>query len=178
METNRGLNGEKSEAGIGHEAGWSRRRFIKTFVVGSAFSTLLGKEWSGTLLADCQPVQAGAGILRVKVSDYPALANANGSVRLALNPFTLNGPSGAFYPILVNRGSGTQFFALSSRCTHQFCVVPPYSTAANASICPCHASRFRIDGTVIPGSLAPQSLARFTVNFDGTDLLCIEVPNL
>jgi Rieske Fe-S protein len=178
METNRSLNLAGSEPVIACGASQSRRQFIKSFVVGTAFSTILGKEWLGTLLADCQPAPAGGGILRVKVSDFPALANANGSVRLALNSFTQNGPTGAFYPILVNRESGNQFFALSTRCMHAFCVVPPYSTAASASVCPCHQSRYRIDGTVIPGSLSLQSLTRFPVVFDGGDLLCIEVSNL
>ena len=117
-------------------------------------------------------------MLRVKISDFPALQNAEGSVRLALNPFTVNAPLGAFYPVLVNRGSGNQFYASSSRCTHQGCVVPTFDASFGASVCPCHGSRFRIDGTVIPGSPAPSNLQRYTVNFDGVDLLCIEIPSL
>jgi hypothetical protein len=45
-------------------------------------------------------------------------------------------------------------------------------------VCPCHGSQYRIDGTVIPGSPALSNLQRFTINFDGSDLLCIEIPNL
>jgi len=153
-----------------------RRSFIKHFVVGTAASTILGKKWFATVLADCVPVASTAGILQVRLSDFPALQNEQGSVRLALNPFTDNGPTGAFYPVLVNRGSGNQFFALSSRCTHMACVVPPFD--GSVSLCPCHGSQFRIDGTVIPGSPAGSSLQRYTINFDGVDLLCIEIPNL
>src|SRR5262249_47398380 len=148
-----------------------RRGFIKHFVVGTAFSTLFGRKWFATVLADCNPVTSANGILRVRLSDFPALQSEQGSVRLALNPFTDNGPQGSFYPLLVNRGSGTQFFALSSRCTHQGCVVPPFDSGLGASSCPCHGSEFRIDGTVIPGSPATTSLARFTITFDGADLL-------
>ena len=162
----------------GKAGGLPRRGFIKHFVLGTAFSTILGGDWFATVLADCGPTTPTGGILRVKISDFPALQNAEGSVRLALNPFTENGPLGAFYPVLVNRGSGSQFFALSSRCTHQGCVVPTFDASFGASVCPCHESRFRIDGTVIPGSPAPSNLQRYTINFDGVNLLCIEIPSL
>src|SRR2546427_10764926 len=96
------------------QGGLPRRRFIKHFVVGTAFSNILGRKWFATVLADCEPTTPTGGILRVKISDFPALQNAEGSLRLALNPFTVNGPPpGAFYPVLINRGSGNQFFALS-----------------------------------------------------------------
>ena len=91
----------------------ARRRFLKNFILGTAVSSVLGQEWIGTLVADCQPVQAAAGILKVLVSDFPALQNVNGSVRLALNPFNATaGSATPFYPILVNRGDNDQFFGL------------------------------------------------------------------
>jgi len=116
--------------------------------------------------------------LRVNVSGFDALKNENGSVRLALNAFTLTGTSNAFYPVLVNRGANNQFFALDTRCTHMGCVVPPFNATAGASVCPCHSSRFRIDGTVVPGSPATRALQSFPVSFDGVDLLCIEIATL
>jgi len=149
-----------------------RRRFIKQFVLGTAFSTLFGEEWFATVLADCEPTTSTGGMLRVKLSDFPALQTDNGSVRLALNPFTDTGPSGFFYPVLVNRASGNQFFALSTRCTHMSCVVPTFGGA-----CPCHGSVFDIDGSVLGGP-AVSPLTRYRITFDGADLLCIEIPNL
>jgi Rieske Fe-S protein len=158
-------------------SGSSRRQFVKTFVYGTALSTLLGKEWLGTLLADCQPSAPGAGILRVTVADFPALAAPNGSVRLALNSFTQSGPpAGAFYPVLINRDADNQFYALRTRCSHQGCVVAAFSTAQGASVCPCHGSRYALDGTVILGP-APVALTSYPVSFDGT-LLCVEIPQL
>src|SRR6185369_14565920 len=97
----------------------SRRGVIKHFVVGTAFSSFLGRKWFATILADCEAISPTGGILRIKLSDFPALQNENGSVRLVLNPFAETGPLGTFYPVLVNRGSGNQFYALSSRCPHQ-----------------------------------------------------------
>jgi len=163
---------------IEYRSTFTRRRFLRNFVVGTAVSSFMGRGWLGTLVADCQPVQQGAGILRVNVSGFEALKIENGSVRLALNAFTLTGTSNAFYPVLVNRGANNQFFALDTRCTHMGCVVPPFNATAGASVCPCHSSRFRIDGTVIPGSLAQRALQSFPVSFDGVDLLCIEIANL
>ncbi len=155
-----------------------RRQFVKLVSLGAAYSVCGGANVVETLLADATPSLQGAGILRLNLADFPALQNANGSVRVAFNPFTINGPSGPFYPVLVNRGANNQFFALNSRCTHQFCVVPPFSQAANASVCSCHGSRFRIDGTVVLGpAFAP--LARYNITFDAnTNQLCIEIPGL
>ena len=149
-----------------------RRRFIRHFVLGTALSTVLGKSWRSRVLADCAPATPTGGIVRVSITDFPALQSENGSVRLALNPFSDTGPTGFFYPILVNRGSGTQFFALRAACTHQGCVVPTFGGA-----CPCHGSVYDIDGRVLAGP-AVSPLTRYTVNFDGVDLLCIEIPNL
>ena len=117
-----------------------RRRFIRNFLLGTATSTFLGRGWVSTVLADCQPAQPGEGILRVRISDFSALQNVNGSVRLALNSFTQNGPFGAFYPILINRGANSQFFSLSAQCMHQGCVVPTFNSTFGASVCPCHGT--------------------------------------
>ena len=154
----------------------SRRRFIRHFGVGTAVSTFLGRGWLATLVADCQPAAPGAGILRVRVGDFPALQNINGSVRLALNPFTQSGPSGSFYPVLINRGSNGQFFSLSTQCQHQSCVVPTFNATLGASVCPCHGSRYSINGSVLAGPTT-RPLIAYTNSFDGT-ILCVEIPNL
>jgi len=156
--------------------GLQRRDFIKSLVFGSAVSCAMGKTWLEVVGADCQPSASGAGILHVNVADFPALQQTNGSVRLALNTFVRSGPLGPFYPVLVNRGSGQQFYAMSSHCNHSGCVVPPYSAAARAIVCACHGSRYGIDGALLSGP-SPQALARYPVSFDGATL-CIEVPGL
>jgi len=155
----------------------SRRGFLSHFVVGTAFSTFMGRAWFATLVADCQAVLAGAGILRVKISDFPALQIENGSVRLALNPFVPTNPNVTpFYPVLVNRGAGDRFFTLRTRCSHQGCVVPPFDASVGASVCPCHGSRYAIDGSVIAGP-ALRRLTVYTNSFDGA-ILCIQKPGL
>lgn len=165
-----------TKAGMAINGTYARRRFIRNFVVGTAVSTFLGKGWLGTLLADCQPTQPGNGILQVDISDFPALANENGSVRLAFNPFTTGGPNGAFYPILINRGANNQFYALSTQCQHLFCVVPTFNATVGASTCPCHGSQYGLDGRVIRGPTV-RPLIPYLNSLDGTRL-CIEIPNL
>src|SRR5688572_923948 len=148
----------------------TRRDFVKIVWFGAACSSLFGKPWLAAAVAAPSPAAAtGVGVLHLNISDFPALQNANGSVRLVL--------TSAFYPLLVNRGSGNQFFALSTRCTHQGCVVSAFSTTAGASVCPCHGSRFAIDGTVVNGP-AGAPLARYAHTFDGVNSLRIEIPGL
>ena len=159
-------------------SGFSRRKLLRLFVTGSALSTSVGSPWLASLLADCQPVQAGAGILRVKVSEYHTLQADGGGIRLALNPFTATSTSvSPFYPVLVNRISEGNYVALSSRCTHQGCVVNAYDESSGGCVCFCHGSVFDIDGKRIGGP-ALSALTKYRVSFDGVDQLCIEIPSL
>ena len=174
---NETIGNEPAAGAVDGGSNWPRRRFIRHFALGTAFSLLGGRRWTATLVADCQPTITGAGILRVKVSDFPALANTNGSVRLALNPFSLTGPNGAFYPVMINRGTGTQFFSMSTQCRHQGCVVPTFSASLGAIVCACHGSRYSISGALLGGP-ATQPLITYTNSFDGIDLLCVQIPNL
>jgi len=158
----------------------SRRRFIKSFVVGTASGLVLGKPWRAAVLAQASPAgEPSIGVLRVKLTDYPSLLQEYGSVRLGLNPIypDSSGPIGFFYPILINRGLGNAFYAVDSGCTHAGCVVPPYDSFEHTIICPCHGSIYAIDGTILGGE-AQSSLRRFDLEFDGDNLLTIQVPFL
>ena len=150
----------------------TRRDFVRILWFGAASSILFGKPWVAATVAAPSPAAAsGTGVLQININDFPALQNANGSVRLVLT----STPHGTLFPILVNRGSGSQFFALSSRCTHQGCVVSPFISGSCA--CPCHGSRFAIDGSLVNGP-AGSPLARYTNTFDGANSLRIEIPGL
>jgi nitrite reductase/ring-hydroxylating ferredoxin subunit len=152
----------------------NRRDFVKIFWFGAVSSSLFGKPWLAVAVAVPSPaIAGGVGVLQLNIRDFPTLQSVSGSVRLSLT----NPPSGAFFPLLVNRGTGNQFFALSTRCTHQGCVVPPFSVTAGASVCPCHGSRFALDGAVVGGP-ASSPLARYATTFDGVNSLRIEIPGL
>src|SRR5688572_28896468 len=144
------LNGLSSEWFACSDSRVTRRDFVKVLWFGAASSSLFGKPWLAAAVAAPSPAAAtGVGVLHININDFPALQNANGSVRLALS-----NPQVAHYPLLINRGTGNQFFALSTQCTHQGCVVAPFSAAAGASVCPCHGSRYSISGAVIWGPAA------------------------
>ncbi|MBM3839516.1 MAG: Rieske (2Fe-2S) protein [Verrucomicrobia bacterium] len=156
-----------------------RRRFIKTFAFATAYSALLGKTWTDTLASEIRTLSVSTtGTLRLKLSSFPALQNESGSVRLALNPLRADlMPDGQFYPVIINRGPNNTFFALNSRCTHQQCTVDPMNAFTNQMLCQCHGSIFGIDGRRISG-LASGALSKYTIQFDGSDLLQVQIPSL
>lgn len=156
-----------------------RRRFIKTFAFATAYSALLGKTWTDSLAAEIRTLAVSTtGTLRLKLSNFPALQDESGSVRLAINPLRADlMPDGQFYPVIINRGPSNTFFALNSRCTHESCAVPPMEAFTNQMVCPCHGSIFGIDGRRISG-LATSALSKYTVKFDGADLLEVQIPSL
>lgn len=68
---------------------------------------------------------------------------------------------GRFY--LVRQTDGG-FIALYRKCTHLGCAVP-WEPAEQQFICPCHASRFEMDGQVI-NAPAPRPLDRFPITIE------------
>lgn len=86
------------------------------------------------------------------------------TLRLAL-PDTL-GPGAAFVPpgrsmAVFKDAEGV--FAISTVCTHLGCIVKP---TAEGFECPCHGSRFAVDGSVTRGP-APQPLRWLKVSAGG-----------
>jgi Rieske Fe-S protein len=155
----------------------SRKSFIKTFAVTTAYSTLLGKSWKSVAASEITASATTTGVLRVSLQAFPALQSDLGSVRIAINPVNGDtGPNGTFYPIIVNRGPNNAFFGLNSRCTHQGCIVPAMESSGLMT-CPCHGSVYAIDGRRVSG-LAPTALTKYTTSFDGADLVKVNIPNL
>jgi nitrite reductase/ring-hydroxylating ferredoxin subunit len=157
----------------------ARRRFIKTLTFTTAFSTLLGQRCTDLFAAEVAPQSTQTfGTLRIKISDFPALGSESGSVRLAINPLNDEPrPIGSFYPVILNRGPSSTFFALSSNCTHQGCVIGALDASSNEMTCPCHGSVYAIDGRRLRGQ-ASSALRKYTVRFDGRQLLEVDIPSL
>jgi menaquinol-cytochrome c reductase iron-sulfur subunit len=65
---------------------------------------------------------------------------------------------------LVRRSDGG-VTAFAPQCTHLGCAYH-WDTKAGNFLCPCHSSRFSIDGAVIGGP-APRPLDQFAVKIDG-----------
>jgi nitrite reductase/ring-hydroxylating ferredoxin subunit len=115
------------------------------------------------------------GQLVLQVSSFPALSQAGGSVRVSVDPIAGAYPAGDFYPIVITRGSGNTFYAVSSQCPHRACVTEAYN--GTSIYCPCLGSEFTMDGTFITGP-AQADLARYPISFDGVNTLRVTVPGL
>jgi Rieske Fe-S protein len=160
------------------DSGTTRRKFIKIVTFGTATSFVSGKLWQREVLAYCEPIpDQPQGVFKVRVSDYPALLQSWGSVRIGVNPVTDGDPfpDGDFYPILINRDDAGTFYVLDCECRHQSCVVPPFNLAESGIHCQCHGSLYWIDGSVLNGPAA-SPLGAYTFEFDGNDTLTIHIP--
>lgn len=159
----------------------SRRRFIKYFALGTACSGLGGKSF---LLVEANADEASdAGILRIRLSDWPALQSPLGSIQLGVHP--ISGwdplPEGFIYPVTINRGAEGEFYAINSECSHNSCIVPIWDADFFAMRCPCHFSEYAIDGSLIigaDGNPDQDPLRRYEISFDGDDTLTIVIPGL
>ncbi|MBI1842584.1 MAG: Rieske 2Fe-2S domain-containing protein [Verrucomicrobia bacterium] len=157
----------------------SRRRFLKRFALGSLAFPVAGAMRHGFFLADLEAAAIpNAGAVKISLSEFPSLQDPFGSLRLGMNPVGPDHfPEGAVYPLLITRGIGDAFYALSAECRHESCVVDTYDDFAQGLECPCHHSLYAIDGTVIRGP-ASKNLKPYASHYDGKDLLTVQVPGV
>lgn len=73
------------------------------------------------------------------------------------------GPDG--FSILLARTGQTEYMAMSMRCTHQSCSVRDTLSNDGRIVCPCHGSKFAIDGAVVQGP-ANEPLKRYPTRYD------------
>jgi Rieske Fe-S protein len=156
----------------------TRRQFIRTFSLGTV-TGLGATPWLATFLAtvvsEHEARAAEEGELILQLSSFPPLLQPFGSVRVSVNPIEGPFPTGSFYPIIITRGPGNIFYAVSSSCTHRGCVVTAFD--GSAIVCPCHGSEFTLDGTVTKEP-ANSDLLTYPVVFDGLNTLRIRIPEL
>lgn len=155
----------------------NRRSFVRTFLAAGVTSVLGALVRTDTLLAQVLDSGLPSGFFAVRLTSFPVLLKDGGSVRLGINRLSGTSTSGGYYPVIINRESAATFHALDSECTHASCVVAAYSVSTKASVCPCHGSRFGIDGRWLSGP-AGAPLRTYPIRFDGVDTLTIEIPNL
>ncbi|MES2437889.1 MAG: Rieske 2Fe-2S domain-containing protein [Verrucomicrobiota bacterium] len=154
----------------------TRRKWVKQFLLGSA-AALVGPAWSSRVLAEVASTGPGPGVLRIKPSSFPALANPGGSVQLKF--------IGYLKPLTLNRIAADRFVTLDSVCTHQGCQVGRFIVADNRMRCPCHGSRYDIEGRVFRDANgdstepAQNDLGRYVTSYDvAADLVSITIPGL
>lgn len=137
------------------ENGLSRRRFL-TLAWGAAGAVVLGE--SGLLaykfFAPKSAQGEFGGVFNLGAADaYPPKS---------VTPFT----DGRFYLVRLEDGG---FLALYRKCTHLGCAVQ-WDQANGVFMCPCHASAFEQEGTVL-NPPAPRPLDRFTVTIENGEVL-------
>ncbi len=155
----------------------TRRDWVKRFILGSA-AALTAPHWAATVMAEETP---GPAVLRLKLSDYPPLASPGGSIQLKFIDY--------LHPFTLNRVDATRFVTLDTKCTHRGCVVGPFlvpeGEPAGRMRCPCHGSRYDIEGRVfrdengVSTEPAPNDLGRFDTSFDAAaGVVSITIPGL
>ena len=152
----------------------SRRSFVRTFALLSAASWLGGNELKSLLVAEVSAQSSTLpGIFRINLDNFPTtLANNVGSVRLAVT-----GMPTTFAQIIISRLESNQFFAVTSRCTHEGQTVSAMNLTTRRLVCPTHGSQFQPSGALINGP-ATQPLTSYTTAFDGNKTVSIQIPGL
>lgn len=102
-----------------------------------------------------------ASWLRIPLSEHPALAEPGAGEAIAL-------PEEQLYAMVVHQEDGC-YAATWSICTHGACELE-WSAEDAELVCPCHGSRFGLDGAVLEGP-ATRALRTFAVVREGDTLL-------
>ncbi len=103
------------------------------------------------------------GIVKLTVDSSSPISKAGTAVMLNYQ----NGQ------LLVDHPSVNTFNALSPICTHQGCLISNYDYGSYQFVCPCHGSRYDVNGNVVSGP-APSPLQKYQAQFSGS-LLTVNV---
>jgi nitrite reductase/ring-hydroxylating ferredoxin subunit len=131
---------------------FTRRDVLKTLLVGTATSMLGPKVWSAQTIIDIAPTNDPFGTARIRLADFPDLAQDSGSIRIGSSVLSASGtPEGLYYPMVITRLSATEYIALKTECVHAGCVVGKFNGDEffpGVMKCPCHGTEYDIRGTV------------------------------
>ena len=151
---------------------YTRRHVVKRIMLGSAAVIGVGSFSRSRLLADISPDAPPTDILPLHLAtDFQGFLDGDNSMELEIS---------AFPEVIMINYVGFTMYVLNAKCTHMGCTVQTWNASDNI-LCPCHGSNYNVDGSIIrpaiPGSGQP-GLATYSFNFDGVDLLQIDVPGL
>lgn len=148
-----------------------RRSFLKATARAVLLVEASGLPW-GELFAPSARATNPVGIVRVVLSDFPALSTVDGSIHLQVAD-----PQFQSFPVILTR-TGTQTFgAVNSVCSHSGFLVQPYSSAAGGLLCPLHGSLYTPQGAVLRGP-AGFDLTGYTTRLVSADVLEVEIPGI
>jgi cytochrome b6-f complex iron-sulfur subunit len=98
--------------------------------------------------------------VKINIADHPSLRIVGGTDVIA--------PPESSCPLALERQDENTLTAISAVCTHAGCTIA-LDGPTNNWLCPCHGSRFDMQGNVIAGPAA-RPLAHYKVMFDGTTI--------
>lgn len=130
--------------------GVSRREFL--YYAWGASMALLTAQTIGILI--------WYGLPRFREGEFGGTFTLSGSALPPVGDAPVDNPAGKFW--LSNTESGV--VALYKVCTHLGCLYK-WVDANHRFECPCHGSKFELDGTFIEGP-APRSLDRFAITVE------------
>ncbi len=131
----------------------SRREFLY-YIWGASMLMILGQSTVGIIWFMWPLFKEGefGGIFKLGNADVPAMGDEPQSF-----------PAGRFHLTQTQNG----VLALYNVCTHLGCL-PKWQAARGRFECPCHGSKYELDGTWIEGP-APRSLDRFELTITFAD---------
>lgn len=134
-------------------AGPSRREFLY-YIWGASMALFLGQATAGLIWFAFPRFAEGefGGTFTIDPAEVPPMGEP-----------PISKPAGRFW--LSNPQEG--FLALYAVCTHLGCL-PKWVATNNRFECPCHGSKFELDGAYIEGP-APRALDRFVTTITFTD---------
>jgi len=146
----------------------NRREFLARSATGAAIVAIVacgdGQLSGPNSIQRVPPGGGNSGPFTIKVADFPGLATVGRLVQV-----------GGFQAAKRTAASPATFVAFSMACTHAGCLVDIVN--ANEFDCPCHGSRFDVNGAVINGPFTGESigpLQKLATSYDpATDKLTI-----
>lgn len=142
-----------------------RRTFLTWIGIGGLASSI------PVVLAACQPKSNQAEVTPSASPRPDGSVVVGTAADLDAQGFLKSQPTFAPNPVLVVRDPANtgMLHAVDSKCTHQGCAVE-WKADVKEFVCPCHDSRFALDGSVTKGP-ANQPLAIYAVSVEGTDVI-------
>jgi len=163
--------GDEAKCGKSGALSGGRRSFLKAAARAVLLVEASGLPW-GEFFTPSARAANPVGIVRVVLSDFPALLAVDGSIHLSVAD-----PQFQNFPVILTRTAAQTFVAVSSVCTHSGCPVQPYSAAAGGLFCPCHGSLFTPQGAVLRGP-AGFDLTNYLTRLVSASVLEVEIPGI
>lgn len=145
---------ESADTAADGPGGVSRRRFV------AGASAVVGAAALGTALSACGDSDTPEATVSVPSDAPTGTLAATKDVPVGGGVITAG--------VVVTQPTAGAYQAFTATCTHAGCTLS--KVAGKAIECPCHGSRFQLDGTVAQGP-AEKPLKKVPIRVDGTNIV-------